>query len=274
MSESCVIVVPCYNEANRLDAAAFLSYTQRVSDVRFLFVNDGSTDDTLAVLHRMQKHSGAISTIDLKPNGGKAAAVRVGLLEALRMPGATAVGYWDADLATPLEAIADLRQVLATNIAVEVVLGSRVKLLGRVIERSAVRHYLGRVFATFASLVLRLPVYDTQCGAKLFRAGPALSEVLAEPFMSRWIFDVELIARWQRHTLKDGKSIEGRIYEFPLHCWREIPGSKVKATDFLRAAYELYKIHMQNRRLLRLAGLPHGANAQGLSVKTPRGVQP
>src|ERR1041384_6274866 len=60
------------------------------------------------------------------------------------------------------------------------------------------RHYLGRIFATAVSLALHSPVYDTQCGAKLFRPGAPLRDALSAPFRSRWIFDVELLARLDR----------------------------------------------------------------------------
>ena len=107
------------------------------------------------------------------------------------------------------------------------------------------RHYLGRVFATVASLVLGLPVYDTQCGAKLFRATRELREILSEPFLSRWIFDVEIIARFVQQHGSDRDQVQNRIYEFPLCVWRDVPGTKLKPADFLRAGRELWAIRKQ-----------------------------
>lgn len=124
-------------------------------------------------------------------------------------------------------------------------IGARVKLLSCHIERNAVRHYLGRVFATFASMTLELPIYDTQCGAKLFRMTPMLDPVLEKPFLSRWIFDVELIARMVQAQPRSGKRVQDCLYEFPLQCWRDVPGSKLKSGDFLRAIRELWQIRRE-----------------------------
>jgi putative flippase GtrA len=150
--------------------------------------------------------------------------------------GAGAVGYWDADLATPLEAIATFEHALSTTKA-RFILGSRIQLLGRSIERRAHRHYLGRVFATAASLALNLPVYDTQCGAKLLLVDADTRRLFERPFASRWIFDVELIARYLQLAGPEG------IYEEPLIRWRDVGESKVRPVDFLRSAGEMLQIY-------------------------------
>jgi putative flippase GtrA len=206
--------------------------------VQLLFVNDGSTDGTLTVLRGLERRfADRVRVIDLQPNQGKAEAVRVGMLAALAT-GADYAGYFDADLATPLEAIDDFVRVLDNSPGVNFVIGARVALLGRTIERQAWRHYLGRVFATAASLVLALPVYDTQCGAKLFRAGPASTKLFEERFGSRWIFDVELIARY----IMVNRTSAG-IYELPVAKWKDVGESKVQARDFVRAFTEMAEIY-------------------------------
>lgn len=241
----CTIVVPCYNEAARLQTADFRRYLDTSPGISMLFVNDGSKDRTLDVLRELERDAPRVRVLDKRPNGGKAEAVRDGMLLALNDPNVQFVGFWDADLATPLDAIGDLLDVLANDPDLEMIFGSRVKLLGRDVQRRMVRHYLGRVFATITSVVLQLPVYDTQCGAKIFRATPDLRRVLQDPFRSRWIFDVELIARFLQLYSAAGTSVEGRIYEFPLHCWRDVPGSKLRAGDFARAILDLWDIWRQ-----------------------------
>jgi len=243
-----VVVVPCYNEAARLDRAAFRDFSLPGRRLRFCFVNDGSRDDTSRVLQSLcAERAGLGWAIDLPVNQGKAEAVRQGLLAAIAA-GPAIVGFWDADLATPLSELPRLHAVLEENPRVELVLGSRVRLLGRHIDRSAVRHYLGRVFATGASLTLGLPVYDTQCGAKLLRVTPALGELLARRFLTRWVFDVELLARFERAARGAGPSVEERVYELPLLRWTDVPGSKVRPWDFVRSGLELVRIFRAYRR--------------------------
>ncbi len=236
-----ILVVPCFNEAARLNASAFTTFLQQHPHVHCLFVNDGSTDATAGALDKMAARSENISVLHLEKNSGKAEAVRQGFLKAFTM-NAAAVGFIDADLAAPLECVPELEHYLAHSNA-EIVIGARVSLLGRRIQRDEVRHICGRVFATLASRILHLPIYDTQCGAKLFRVTERLKKVFAAPFTVKWIFDVEILARFMV-TEKDGYSLVRDIcVEHPLHTWTDIKGSKLRARDFLTSALDLYKIH-------------------------------
>ncbi len=252
-----VIVVPCYNEARRLDTSAFMAFARSGSPHRLVFVNDGSSDDTLAMLRRLRRwNPEKFGLLNLPRNVGKGEAVRRGLLRALRER-ADYVGFWDADLATPLSAVMPFCDLLDRRPELEMVFGARVRLLGRTIERRPARHYLGRLFATAASWTLGLPIYDTQCGAKLFRASPLVRRILTRPFTTRWIFDVEIVARIVREAKsRDSVRAEQLIYEFPLMEWRDVAGSKLRARDFTRAAFELAVIY---RRYLRSGATSGGA---------------
>jgi dolichyl-phosphate beta-glucosyltransferase len=243
-----ILVVPCFNEARRLPVQAFSEFLDHAANVTFVFVDDGSTDDTPLILERLrQRFPRQVCTLRLSCNVGKAEAVRRGMRVALRRQPA-AVGYWDADLATPLDAISRFVEVLHARPKLNLVMGSRVALLGRDIRRSTLRHFTGRVFATAASVVLRLPVYDTQCGAKLFRNSPVLAALLESPFRSRWVFDVEILARIAAVSRTAGSSpAHELIYEFPLDRWQDVGGTRLRPLDFLVAAFDLAAIYWQVR---------------------------
>ena len=238
------IIIPCYNEAQRLDGSRFKGFTCPSHEIAFLFVNDGSTDATRPLLESLKNSEASrFAILDLAENMGKAEAVRQGLLAAIKSQ-PDYVGFWDADLATPLEAIPSFLDLAESRPDIEIVIGSRVKLLGRRIDRRCTRHYLGRVFATAVSLTLGLDVYDSQCGAKLFRVSPSINALFLEPFYSRWIFDVEIIARLiQARRGKELPQAERVVYELPLMDWRDIPGSKLRYSDFARATWELTQIY-------------------------------
>ncbi|MEW5981868.1 MAG: glycosyltransferase [Acidobacteriota bacterium] len=247
------LAVPCYNEAARLDPNAFLDFVAVRPAVRLLFVDDGSTDATPRILEALRDAApDVVDVMRLSANRGKAEAVRLGILEAARR-GASLVGFWDADLATPLNAVDDFLALSVKRPDVEVILGSRVMLLGRDIRRLAWRHYLGRVCATLVSLVLDLPVYDTQCGAKVFRSNDALAAVFATPFLSRWIFDVEMLARYLAQPVRPGDPPRReRIYELAVAVWHHKTGSKLRRTDYARALFDLTRIWHARRTGRRL----------------------
>jgi glycosyltransferase involved in cell wall biosynthesis len=247
-----VVVVPCYNEARRLPVSKFEAFLGDAPDVGFVFVDDGSHDGTCELLRGLeQSAAGRVVIVELPANRGKAEAVRAGMLRAFERQPAY-LGFWDADLATPLPALLEFRDLLDARRDLEMVFGARVVLLGRSIERRALRHYLGRMAATAISLALGLRVYDTQCGAKLFRATPSVRALFEEPFTSRWLFDVEILARLIQSLRGDPGAAKDLVYEYPLAEWTDMEGSSLTPADYARAAVDLLRIW---RRYLRRPGL-------------------
>nr|MBF0221240.1 glycosyltransferase [Desulfobulbaceae bacterium] len=235
------IVIPCYNEEKRLDTRAFSDFAASNANIHFIMVNDGSTDGTWSLLTELADKHDHFVPVNVENNSGKAEAVRQGFLKAFSMNFAN-IGYWDADLATPLDEINDFITLLNTP-KKTMVFGSRIRLLSRSIERKAVRHYLGRLFATVTSLILKITIYDTQCGAKLFRNTRELQLVFSKPFTTNWIFDVEIIARIVLlNRYYNLPSLELTAVEHPLKKWSDVPGSKLNAIDFLKAVKELATI--------------------------------
>jgi dolichyl-phosphate beta-glucosyltransferase len=243
------VVVPCYNEARRLDRAAFAAGIAGDTGATFVLVDDGSTDDTATALAGIAATNPArCRVVILAENRGKAEAVRIGMRTALE-EGAGFVAYWDADLATPLTHVADFATLLDDRPEIDVVMGARVRMLGRHIHRSGARHLIGRAYATLASVVLGLPVYDTQCGAKMFRRSTALEHALDQPFRSRWSFDVELLQRLQHGWGDRGLD---RIVEVPLPEWRDVGSSNVSLTAGGAAFAVLFALLLRNNRSLPL----------------------
>ena len=215
MKNKICLIIPCFNEENRIDLSSFETFSK---DISFVFVNDGSTDGTLKLLEGHASNN--ILVYSLETNSGKAEAVRQGMLFAESSPALKDIewfGFWDADLATPLNELGNFllyKELFYPDAAA--VFGSRIKRLGGNIRRSALRHLLGRIFATIFKLVFKVNSYDSQCGAKIFRR-EYVEKAFAGKFLSRWIFDVEIMIR-----LKDLN-----IVEYPLREWADVGGSKV-----------------------------------------------
>ena len=233
LQEKICLVVPCYNEAKRLDFEKF----RAAEDYYFLFVNDGSTDNTMEVINNNLGEN--IFILNLEKNMGKGEAVRRGFLRAKELPifqEVNWIGFIDADLATPLSELGKFLFFCEFyEERIDAVWGSRVRRLGSHIERSAIRHYLGRVFATIVRVVLKLDSYDSQCGAKLFRK-EIVDEFFSEPFISSWAFDIELLLRMSG----------SKIIEYPLQEWKDVQGGSLTIPSAsLKMVYDILKLRLK-----------------------------
>ena len=233
------IIVPCFNESDRIDVNKFINYISQNNHTHFVFVYDGSTDNTSFIISGIiSKYPSQVSMIKNETNKGKAETVRIGVIESLKM-NPDLIGYLDADLATPIEEIDKMINILKLDHKKKIVFASRIQLIGNEIKRNYFRHFLGRVFSTFVSLLLKLKIYDTQCGAKIFSID--ICEVIfMEKFISEWLFDVEIFARLiKKFGVKETTRFS---FEKPVSKWSDIDGSKVKTIHFIKAPYELFKI--------------------------------
>ncbi|RZW25493.1 MAG: glycosyltransferase [Desulfobulbaceae bacterium] len=241
------IVIPCFNEAHRLSPGPFVSFLGGSADLFFIFVDDGSTDQTAVKLEQIDAQTGAKSRVlHLGTNQGKAEAVRQGILLALEDE-PDHVGYWDGDLATPLSEIPSFIEY-SNDPTRKMLFGSRIQRLGAEIERHWYRHYPGRVIAFWINAILKLPVHDTQCGAKLIKTDLA-RQIFAEPFISSWLFDVELFARII--GLFGRRQAAGMIYEIPLQRWADVGESKISLAYLPKIPVELFRIYRKYRKDLR-----------------------
>jgi dolichyl-phosphate beta-glucosyltransferase len=233
------IVVPLYNEENRFDIDYWETITSS-SNFVFLFVDDGSTDSTILVLEKLRNAN--INILSLKNNVGKSEAIRAGLNHAINQSKSkfSLLGYLDSDTAfSELEVIEILKRAENTfsDHGLDALWMSRVKLAGRKIDRGALRHYIGRLIASFLGRGIPEFPYDTQCGFKLFKSTPIFFESLTTKFQTRWFVDLEILCR-----LTNAKPSPIHLREWPLENWREIENSRIRLGTFWSIALEILVI--------------------------------
>ncbi len=235
---STCIVIPCYNEEKGISLIEYSNFLNNYPEAMICFVNDGSTDNTLAVLNQLKEEQlEQIHIFSLSQNSGKAEAVRQGFNYCNDNFNHAFIGYLDADLATTLEEFMELKSYLNENIVFA--FGSRIRIVGSTIDRQSSRYLIGRIIATFISNILDIKVYDTQCGAKVFSR--EISKLLFQKkFISKWLFDVEIFFRMI--TLYGKETAIKKMLEIPLKSWIEKGDSKVKVTYFFKLWFDLYDI--------------------------------
>ncbi|MBB5634976.1 glycosyltransferase involved in cell wall biosynthesis [Pedobacter cryoconitis] len=237
------IIVPCYNEEKRFPYADFLAFAQDHPEVLLCFVNDGSKDKTYSVLLAIQYACPQnICVYNLKQNGGKSEAVRQGMLHIHKNFKSELIGFLDADLATKPEEWLDMARYKEKLPQFGAIVGSRIQRLGASIVRDDNRSLFSSLVKKFIRVILKTPFQDTQCGAKIFQRN-LVPFLFKAPFMTPWLFDVEIFLRLQK---KFGKTtLQKGVLEFPLMNWTEVGDSRLTMKHAIRIPIQLMKLYYQ-----------------------------
>ncbi len=196
------IVIPAYNESARIEQTlsnVMATVEAQGWDAEVLVIDDGSSDDTAAIVTRWAENFPRLHLVQNPGNRGKGYSVRNGLLQAA----GEIVMFTDADLSAPLEE-AD-RLIEAIDSGADVAIGSRwMDRTRQTIHQPLYRQFFGRCFNWITRTVMGLPFKDTQCGFKAFRR-PAAQIVFRLQRIERWGFDPEIlfIARKLRYTIRE-----------------------------------------------------------------------
>jgi glycosyltransferase involved in cell wall biosynthesis len=240
IQQRCVgVVIPCYNEEERLLSDEFLNFIDKNSGYHLCFVNDGSNDKTLEVLHGLRKgREDFITVYDCDKNGGKAEAVRLGMLYMAKKEDLDYIGFLDADLSTDLSDFDDLVKTIETS-DYKIVSGSRISRMGANITKESARKIISLTINFIIRKILSMDFKDTQCGAKIFHKD-VIDIAFSKKFVTQWIFDVEIFKRITIHFgLKKAKAM---LCEQPLKRWIHADGSKLSMRDSVKIIFQLAQI--------------------------------
>jgi len=234
------IIIPCYNEENRLNVTAFIDFISKENKYHLCFVNDGSKDHTVEVLKEIQQANPTkVSVINLIENEGKAAAVRAGAKYLYTKSNVSYIGFMDADLSTDFKDFGDLVNTLHTINSLGFVFGSRAKEASKEIQKDSIRAVISKLINVLIVFILGLSISDTQCGAKVFKAN-LVPLLFGKKFKTKWLFDVEMFIRLKRHFGKEKTT--SLIYEQPLSRWVHMEDSKLGLKDSVEIPFRLVSI--------------------------------
>ncbi len=240
LQKNCVgVVIPCYNEQDRLSSDEFRNFAYQNLGYQLCFVNDGSTDNTLEVLEELRKgNESNISIYNCEKNGGKAEAVRQGIQFLMQDEQFDYIGYLDADLSTDFRDFDDLVKTIETS-NFKIISGSRISRMGADITKESARKVISKTINLIIQKILGMPFKDTQCGAKVMNREIA-STMFKKKFVTKWLFDVEIFMRMRKHYGK--KEATNMICEQPLKRWIHADGSKLSMKDSIKIVGQLARI--------------------------------
>lgn len=246
LQKNCIgVVIPCYNEEERLLSSEFKAFAHKNLGYHLCFVNDGSTDNTLTVLEELKEANPTnISVYNCEKNGGKAEAVRQGMLHLIKDQQFDYVGFLDADLSTDFRDFDDLVKTIE-NSDFKIVSGSRISRMGADITKESARKIISKTINLIIQTILGMPFKDTQCGAKIMDREIAAT-VFRKKFITKWLFDVEIFMRMRKFYGKD--EAKRLICEQPLKRWIHADGSKLSMKDSIKIVGQLGQIALHYNR--------------------------
>lgn len=238
------VVIPCYNEEERLLGAEFKEFVHKNLGYHLCFVNDGSKDNTLGVLEELRKgNEDRISIYNCEKNGGKAEAVRLGMLHLAKQKQYNFIGFLDADLSTNFDDFKVLvSEISSSNF--QIVSGSRMARMGADIAKESARAIISKTVNFIIRKTLGMNFKDTQCGAKIMTK-ELVEKTFQKKFLTKWLFDVEIFMRMKKVY---GTSVaQSLICEKPLNRWVHMDGSKLSFKDSFKIMGQIGQIAVHYR---------------------------
>ena len=221
------IVVPCYNEENRIKPflTSLIQFSKaNLKNYEIIFVNDGSKDKTLDVLKEFSKD---IKLISYEKNKGKGGAVREGILSSM----GEKVLFIDADGSIQPDEIPKMLEKLDSY---DVVVGDRASKDSDV-NAIALRNITGKLFNFYVNVLFGYKTWDNLCGFKGFKKEIA-KDLFTNLIAYGWIFDVELFYKIHKKNYT--------LYKLPIK-WVHKGDSKIKLLDPFKMFFQLIKLRMK-----------------------------
>ena len=231
-----LMIVPCFNEEKRFNIAYWKEIINEIGTVDFLFIDDGSSDSTFMKIKELSTLTNCYSQKN-DINSGKGKTLNNAFSSAVDQ-NYKIIGFIDSDGAFKLadiKRIITLAEQLIFNKKFEAVFSSRINLAGRSIKRKRLRHYISRAIYTILNFIVKMPLYDTQSGFKLYENSLEWRKVFKEEFKTRWFFDIETLTLFRKLHNRDS-----RTWEEPLDNWSDVPGSNLNKGNVLRILRDIF----------------------------------
>ncbi|MFH1321453.1 MAG: dolichyl-phosphate beta-glucosyltransferase [Bacteroidota bacterium] len=224
------IIVPIYNEEKRMGMflKELIQFSKKsLKNYEILFVDDGSTDNTLELLKNIKKNNDEVKIISYKINKGKGHAVKTGVLSAR----GDKVLFIDADGSIAPNEIPPMLDRLEKY---DIVVGTRYSKRAKV-KQPTLRHITGTLFNLYVNLLFHINIYDNLCGFKGFRKR-VVNTLFQNLISKRWIFDVELFYKIRKNKYS--------LYEMPIK-WEYKENTKMSVLDPFKMLFQLIKLRFQ-----------------------------